>query len=80
MVDYTMCTGDGCSKKNDCARYRFKPCEYRQSYFAKPPLKDDGDCGYLLPAEGWNSMLRPVDEIDNTELIELHKDLAKKYE
>lgn len=37
MPDITMCTGENCSLKETCYRNKATPCEYRQSYFIKPP-------------------------------------------
>lgn len=37
MPDITMCTGENCSLKETCYRYKAEPSEYRQSYFVKPP-------------------------------------------
>jgi hypothetical protein len=43
MPDITMCPGTDCPQKEKCYRYTAKPCEYWQSYFMKPPIKD-GKC------------------------------------
>lgn len=40
MPDITMCYGGDCPYKERCYRYTAKPDEY-QSYFVKPPFKDD---------------------------------------
>lgn len=44
MPDITMCEGTNCPKKETCYRYKATPGKYRQSYFANPPIKDDGSC------------------------------------
>ena len=44
MPDITMCTGNGCSKKNTCYRFTAKPSQYMQSYFCEPPIDKDGNC------------------------------------
>jgi hypothetical protein len=50
MVDISMCTGNGCLRKNDCYRFTATADKYRQSYFAKPPVKRGGiDCEYFMP-------------------------------
>ena len=41
--DITMCKGTDCPYKETCYRYTAKPCEYWQSYFIEPPIKD-GKC------------------------------------
>ncbi len=41
MPDITMCPGTDCPYKESCYRYTAKPSEYYQSYFMKPPFKDD---------------------------------------
>ena len=38
MADITMCTGDGCSIKENCYRFTAEKSEYRQSYFFTPPF------------------------------------------
>ena len=48
MPDIAMCSGDGCPQKEQCYRFTAQPCE-RQSYFAKPPINDKGECKYFLP-------------------------------
>tara|TARA_R110000823_G_scaffold241207_1_gene365974 strand:+ start:8149 stop:8379 length:231 start_codon:yes stop_codon:yes gene_type:complete len=68
MVDYCMCNGDGCSVKAECARYRFKPCPYAQSYFAETPGKDK-DCDYFMSL-GTRENLRSVEDIENEGLKE----------
>ena len=40
MADITMCSGDGCSTKENCYRFTAPINEYAQSYFAKVPGKD----------------------------------------
>lgn len=40
MPDITMCSGSGCSDKNDCYRHKATPTPKRQSYFNAPPGKD----------------------------------------
>lgn len=46
MPDITMCKGGKCPLKEDCYRYKAKPSPYRQTYFAKPPYKED-KCEYF---------------------------------
>lgn len=48
MPDITMCSGEGCPKKEQCYRFTARP-DQRQSYFAKPPINDRGECSYFLP-------------------------------
>lgn len=45
MPDISMCFGNDCHKKESCYRYTATPSEFRQSYFGKPPIKDD-KCDY----------------------------------
>ena len=50
MPDITMCQGGKCTIKEECYRYKAKPSEYRQSYFAEPPFKkkmDGTSCEYF---------------------------------
>lgn len=66
MPDYAMCKGTGCEKKNECARYRWKPSEYRQSYFAEPPI-EEGECDEFIPMEGWGHYgFRSINEIESS--------------
>ncbi len=44
MADITMCNGAECSLKNKCYRHT-APMSFRQSMFAKAPIKD-GLCDY----------------------------------
>ena len=46
MADITMCSGQGCDKKEQCYRYTAKADEFWQSYFTTPPIKD-GECEYF---------------------------------
>ena len=48
MPDISMCTGKDCSLKKDCYRFNANPSKFRQSYLAKPPIKDD-NCDYYWP-------------------------------
>ena len=48
MPDISMCLGGKCKLKENCYRFKAKPSEYRQSYLAKPPFKDDR-CDYYYP-------------------------------
>ena len=41
-----MCAGLGCPKKDSCKRHVAVPNEYRQSFFAKTPLKEDNTCDH----------------------------------
>lgn len=43
MSDITMCTGNNCELALTCHRYTATASEYRQSYFAEPPIKN-GEC------------------------------------
>ena len=46
MADIAMCSGDGCSTKQNCYRFTAPINEYAQSYFAKVPGKDQS-CEYF---------------------------------
>lgn len=41
MPDITMCSGAGCSMKEQCYRFKAIPNPYRQSYFMTPPFVDN---------------------------------------
>lgn len=45
--DITMCNGKDCESKHTCYRFTARPNEYRQSYFAKSPIKNNGCDMYL---------------------------------
>lgn len=51
MPDISMCTGEGCPRKETCYRFTAKPSELRQSYFMKAPIKEDNTCEYYWPNE-----------------------------
>ena len=38
MPDISLCSGEGCNKKDTCYRFLAEPNKYRQSYFSAPPL------------------------------------------
>ena len=44
MADHGMCTGDGCPVRENCWRH-MAPASDWQSYFASPPLTEEG-CEY----------------------------------
>ena len=44
MPDITMCNGTNCELASTCYRYKATP-GFRQSYFAKTPIKG-GECDY----------------------------------
>ena len=63
MPDISMCKGTGCSKRNNCYRYRAQPHPNRQSYFAKPPKKPDGRCDYYWSCKNYDpEYLEPIEE------------------
>lgn len=43
-MDGTMCTGESCPRKEFCYRHTARANEYRQSYFCKVPVEEDGSC------------------------------------
>ena len=51
MADITMCTDSKCPKRNTCYRFKAKPSEFRQSYFADSPKKEDGSCDHYWETE-----------------------------
>ena len=58
MPDITLCGGTNCPHKEKCYRYTAKPSEFRQSYFAEPPIKD-GKCDYYWGEQSeaiWNQL------------------------
>jgi hypothetical protein len=44
MADISMCSGEGCPKKENCYRYTAYANEFMQSYFTEVPLKEDKTC------------------------------------
>ena len=48
MVDISMCSGEGCPRKNECYRHRAKDAGEYQSWFARPPLESDLNCDEFL--------------------------------
>ena len=44
MADITMCSGQGCDKREFCYRFTAMADKYRQSYFATPPINSNGEC------------------------------------
>jgi hypothetical protein len=58
MPDITMCDGTNCPHKEKCYRYTANPSEFRQSYFAEPPIKD-GKCDHYWGEQSeaiWNQL------------------------
>jgi hypothetical protein len=47
MADITMCSGEGCPKRETCYRAQ-APEGIRQSWFVEVPLRD-GDCRHYWP-------------------------------
>lgn len=45
MPDITMCSGLNCPLKETCYRFKAMTKVYGQSYFQKPPNKED-ECEY----------------------------------
>ena len=45
MPDITMCSGLNCPLKETCYRFKAMTTVYGQSYFSKPPNKED-ECEY----------------------------------
>jgi len=43
MADITKCKGTNCPHKEKCYRFTAPANEY-QSYFSKPPIKEDKTC------------------------------------
>lgn len=53
MPDISLCKGTGCPLKEDCYRFKAKPDEYYQSYFAEPPFNhvesdEQPSCDYFM--------------------------------
>jgi hypothetical protein len=48
MADITMCSGEGCSVKESCYRFKAPVNEFRQAYFMGVPGIDE-TCNYY-----WN--------------------------
>jgi hypothetical protein len=51
MPDISMCTGEGCPRKETCYRFTAEASEFRQSYFINAPIKEDNTCEYYWPNE-----------------------------
>lgn len=51
MADITMCSGEGCPKKDTCYRHTAPQHPMRQSFFAESPQKEDGECDYYWKDE-----------------------------
>ena len=66
MADITKCSGTGCPHKEKCYRFTAPADEYGQSYFVKPPLKDDGTCN-LFWGERQTDIFSQLKEIVSTE-------------
>jgi hypothetical protein len=53
MPDITMCYGEkegrACESRKICYRATVKPSDFRQSYFAVLPLREDNTCAYFTP-------------------------------
>lgn len=64
MPDISMCMGTGCERAAECYRYRAKPNPYRQSYFGRPPMDEQGDCGYFWQIEEGDILDGGSDEAD----------------
>tara|TARA_R110000787_G_scaffold155819_6_gene269633 strand:- start:3222 stop:3470 length:249 start_codon:yes stop_codon:yes gene_type:complete len=47
MLVIKMCEGDGCKLKISCERFTSKASQW-QSWFTKPPLKDEYTCEMYL--------------------------------
>jgi len=62
MPDITMCSGDGCPKKQSCYRYTAKASDY-QSFFMNPPIKD-GECDHYW-GEQAESIMNQLNDIVN---------------
>lgn len=54
MPDISMCSGEGCPRAPTCYRAQATPDEYRQTYFASPPMKPDQSCEYHWPIAALN--------------------------
>jgi len=48
MADITKCEGENCKLKETCYRFTAKESEFNQSYFFKPPIKENEKCDYYL--------------------------------
>lgn len=54
--DITMCKGHGCPIKESCKRFKAKPSEFKQSYFAKVPYDHKNlECAEYWPFRPINS-------------------------
>ena len=48
MSDISKCDpGESCPHREKCYRFTAPANEYAQSYFAKPPIKEDGTCDFF---------------------------------
>ena len=49
MTDITKCTGEGCSMKEHCYRFKAPDNDLWQSYFIEAPIKSKGLSGEECP-------------------------------
>lgn len=55
MSDITMCNGNMCAKKESCYRFTAPVNEFRQDYFASPPINMlTGNCDKYWKVENGN--------------------------
>lgn len=59
-MDICKCTGEGCPLKDKCFRFRAIASEHRQSYFTKPPVKEDGTCARFWEIDEKENRLNPI--------------------
>ena len=64
MPDVSMCDGIGCTLKSTCYRYTATPSEHLQTYFIRPPFKND-ICDYYWEDKSSTKATKDSDNVDN---------------
>jgi len=59
MADISMCSGEGCPKKENCYRHTAYANEFMQSYFTEVPLKEDKTCEWY-----WDNIDRKQNKLN----------------
>lgn len=73
MADITMCTGENCSLKDDCYRYKALPNLHMQSMFVTPPVLND-KCKSFQSTSGYPPEMLIKDPEDKEEVLKRIQD------
>ena len=85
MSDISKCTGEGCTMKDTCYRFKAESCEFAQSYFTEPPhdgVDEDGNskCEYYWETNKIKTKKLTIEEdMFDSEMLDVFKDRAKAY-